>query len=193
MLLAAPLALLLLASPEDGRGSAGTTPEDALASRTSARLRVGLGGGVLFGFSGYSPALGLGVSADFGVIVSDRFSMFVHAEVGTVVFTVIGSGGMVAEFALGDHVSAGLGLAFSAWAPLLFGGGSGFYGLTFPLRINFMTAARQPHETRRTGLVIGLQVAPGFSLQPTYYYQVGYSLPPEAAIAGTITVGYGWW
>ncbi|MDP1825891.1 MAG: hypothetical protein Q8L48_21690 [Archangium sp.] len=192
MLLAAPLALLLLAAPDDGRGSPGTTPEDARAQRSLARLRLGLGGGVQFGFSGYSPAFGLGFAGDLGVIVGDRFSMFVHAEVGTVVVTLIASGGMSAEYVFGEHVSAGLGVAFSAWAPLL-SGGQGFYGLTFPVRLNFLTVARQAHETRRSGLVIGLQVAPGVSLQPTYYYQVGYSLPPEAAIAGTITVGYSWW
>jgi len=54
MLLAAPLALLLIAAaPEEGRGTAGNIPEEALAMRTSARLRLGVGGGVLFGLSNY--------------------------------------------------------------------------------------------------------------------------------------------
>lgn len=195
MLLAAPLALVLLAAPlDEGRGSAGTTPEDALLHRTSPRWRLGLGGGVLFGLANYSPSLGVGLTADLGVVLGDRFSLFAHAEGGTIVLTVIGSGALLVEYALSEHFSAGLGLAFSLWSPVVFGGfNSSFYGLTLPLRVNFSPATRASHETRRSGLLIGLQVAPGVSLQPRDFFQLNTPLAPEFALSATVSVGYAWW
>ena len=195
MILAAPLALILLATPlEEGRGSAGTSPEDALLHRSLPRWRLGVGGGVLFGFANYAPSLGVGVTADLGVVLSDRFSLFVHGEGGTIVLTTIGSGALLVEYALGEHFSAGLGLAFSLWAPLTFGGlNSSFYGLTLPLRVNFSPSTRATHETRRAGLLIGLQVAPGVSLQPRDFFQLNAPLPPEFAISATVSVGYAFW
>ena len=195
MLLAAPLALLLIAaapSPDEGRGSSGTTPEEAVSARTQSRLRLGVAGAALFGLSSYTPALGVGVSLDFGMIVSDRLSLFVHGEVGSVVISAIGGGGLVAEYALGDHFTAGLGAAFMLWAPAYFASG-GFMGITFPFRLSFAPARREANATRRTGLLIGLQVAPGVSVQDTSYYQSRFPIPPEPGFTAMGSVGYAWW
>lgn len=194
MPLALPLAALLLATaPDEGRGGTGTVPEQAASMRSAPRWRAGLGAAALFGYANYSPSGGVGVVLDTGVVFGDRLSLLAHAELGTVVFTLVGSGGLAAEYALGDHVSAGVGVAFSAWAPLIFGGGGLFYGLTFPLRVSWAPQGRAAHQTGRSGLLISLQVAPGFSLQPTYFYQVARPIPPEAAVAATLSVGYALW
>ncbi len=195
MLLAAPLALLLIAaapSIDEGRGNAGTTPEEALSSRGQARFRLGLGGAALFGLATYSPALGVGLTADLGVSVGDRLSLFVHGEVGTIVVTVVGGGGLAVEYALNDHFSVGLGASLMGWGALFFGS-SGFLGVMFPLRVNFAPVARAANELRRTGLLIGLQVAPGVSVQQTHSFQSRFPIPPEPGFSATVSVGYGWW
>ena len=168
------LALLLLsASPEEGRGFVGSTPEEAMAARPDTRLRLGLGGVALFGYSNYSPAAGVGLAFDFGAVVNDRLSIFLHGEV--------------------EHVTTGLGVAFTAWAPTLYGSYASFYGLTFPLRVNFAPSPRLPQETAHKGLLIGLQVAPGLSLQPTNYNQSQTPIAPEPAIAASVSVSSAWW
>lgn len=188
------LALLLLAAaPEEGRGSVGSTPEEAQAARPDTRVRLGLGGAALFGYSNYSPAVGVGLAFDLGAVITDRLSLFLHVEVGSIVFTTLGSGGVVVEYGWGEHVTTGLGVAFTAWAPTLYGSYASFYGFTFPLRLNFAPSARQPHETAHKGLLIGLQVAPGVSLQATDYNQLRTPLPPEPAIAASVSVSYAWW
>ena len=184
--------MLLAAAPDEGRGSAGTIPQEAIASRTSARLRAGLGAAAFFGVSNYAGNGGVGLGLDLGTIVDDRLSLFLHAEVGSLVVTLIGSGAVLVEYALGEHFTAGLGVAFTAWTTFL-GSSSGFYGLTFPLRVNYAPFSREPHETARKGLLIGLQVAPGFSLQPTNFPQLTQPLPPDPAFAATVSVGYAWW
>ena len=185
--------ILLAAAPEEGRGSVGSTPEEAVAARPDARMRLGLGGAALFGYSNYSPAVGVGLAFDLGAVVNDRLSIFVHGEVGSVVFTTLGSGAVVVEYSLGEHVTAGLGVAFTAWAPTLYASYLGFYGFTFPLRVNFAPSPRQPQETAHKGLLIGLQVAPGVSLQPTNYNQLRTPLPAEPAITASLSVSYAWW
>ena len=193
MVFAAPLALMLLAAdPDESRGSAGTRPEQAQSMRTQTRTRFGLGGGVSFGLANHSPALGVGLSADAGAVFVDRFSVFAHLELGSIVISYIGAVGVNAEYVLNDHFSVGLGAAFSAWGPLLFGG-AGFYGLTVPVRVNFDPARRSAGETRRSGLLIGLQVAPGVSLQPTEFPQLRAPVGPEAAFFASLSVGFAWW
>ena len=156
--------------------------------RSASRLRLSLGGSAMVGVSGYSPALGVGLNFDLGVTFSDRLSVFLHGELGTVVFTVIGSGAVVFEYTVSDHFIAGLGAAVSAWGPLLYGS-LNFLGVTFPFRLSFATAARGAAETRHSGLLIGLQLAPGFSFPQETPYQV----PAEVAFAGSVSVGYAWW
>lgn len=194
MQLALPLAALLLAAaPEEGRGGSGTIPEEAVSMRTAPRWRAGLGAAALFGLANYAPAAGVGLSLDSGVVLNDRLSLLAHAEVGSIVLTLVGSAGIAGEYAIGDHFSAGLGVSFSAWAPLIYGSGSLFYGLTFPVRVSFSPSARADHQTGRTGLLISLQLSPGFSLQPTYFVQVQYPLPPDPAFAASLSVGYALW
>lgn len=185
-----PLALLLLtAVPEETRGASGSLPELAVSMRTNPRLRAGLAGAALFGVTTYSPTGGLGVALDLGVVLADRVSLFLHGELGSIIVTLIGSGALVGEYAFGQHFSAGLGAAFTAWVPLDYSFSSYFYGLTFPLRLSFSPGTRAQHQTQRTGLLIALQVSPGLSLQPTYY---GSSIPPAPALSATLSVGYAW-
>lgn len=193
VLLALPLALLLCASP-DGRGSTGTLPEEAVALRTAPRVRAGIGGALLFGLAEYAPSFGAGVSLDLGAVLFDRLSLFFHGEVGTIIFTLIGTGGPVVEYALSDHFTAGLGVALTAWTQLAYGLNSGsFLGLTFPLRVSFSPAGRKANETARGGLLLGLSVAPGFSLLPTYYPQLQNQLPPSPGLAAALTISTAWW
>ena len=144
-MLVAAFALVLAAAPlEDSLGGAGALPADG--ARRATRLRMGLGGAALFGTASFSQAGGIGVSIDVGAVFDDRFSLLLHGEVGTVVVTLIGSGAVMAEYALGDHVSAGVGVAFSKWALLLsdsFVGSLGFSGVTFPLRLNLAPLQRR--------------------------------------------------
>ena len=194
MLLALPLAALLsAAAPDEGRGGVGTVPEQAVSLRTAPRWRAGLGAALLFGLANYSPSGGVGFALDAGVVLGDRLSLLVHGQVGSVVFTLAGGGAVLGEYAISDHFSAGLGVGFNVWAPLIYGSGILFYGLTFPIRLSWAPNGRAAHETGRSGLFVSLQVAPGFSLQPTYFYQVGQPLPPEAAVAATLSVGYALW
>lgn len=188
-----PIALVLLtAVPEEVRGTSGSLPELAVSMRTNPRLRAGVAGAGLFGISSYSPTFGLGLALDLGVVLADRVSLFVHAEAGTILLTLMGSVGLVGEYALGEHVSAGLGAAFSAWGPLLVYASAPFVGLTFPLRLSISPTARGPAELHRSGLLIVVQVAPGVSLQQNYYPQLGRPLGPQPGLAATLSLGYAW-
>ncbi len=192
MVFAALFALMVLAAePDDGRGTPGIRPEQAQSLRTQTRLRFGLGGGVMFGLSNYVPALGVGLSAEVGAVFNDRFSVFAHVGLGTIVVTYTGSAGVNAEYVLSNHFSVGLGAAFCAWGQPFFG--SGFYGLRVPVRVNFSPVGRAAHETRRSGLLIGLQVTPGVSLQPRDYPQLSAPVGPEAAFWASLSVGFAWW
>lgn len=188
-----PIALALLsAAPEEGRGASGSLPEVAVSMRTNPRLRAGVAGAGLFGVASYSPTFGLGLALDVGVVLADRVSLFVHAEAGTIILTMTGSVGLAGEYALGEHFSAGLGAAFSAWGPLSSYTSAPFIGLTFPLRLSLSPTARGPAELQRSGLLIVVQVAPGVSLQQNYYPQLGRPLGPQPGLAATLSVGYAW-
>jgi hypothetical protein len=197
MLFAAPLALVLLAAAPEGvesRGTAGTMPEDAVAQRPQPRWRAGIGAAALMGLATYEPSFGVGFTAQAGVIFDDRFSLLAHGEVGTIVFTLVGSGGVSGEYLFGERLSLGLGVAMSAWSQMIYGGfGGSFWGLTFPVRVTWALSDRAPGKTRREGWIIGLQVAPGFSLQPTNYFQFNVPPPPEAGLAATFSLAYTWW
>lgn len=132
----------------------------------------------------------MGLSTDLGLTIEDRVALFVHLELGTAIVTVIGSLGLIVEYAWGDRFSAGIGVAVSGWR-VTYSGPGGYYGLTFPLRLNFAPLGRGLHQVARKGLLLGLQVAPGVSLQPASFDQQG---PPDpSALTAMLSVTYAVW
>jgi len=195
--LALALALLsLAAAPVDGRGTEGTTPEDAQSRRATGRVRLGAGGAALIGVTDFAAAAGAGLWVEGGMVVADRFSFFVHAEFGEIgapssLLTLIGSGGPAVELSLGDHFAAGLGAESTMWSPISYSdaAASPYLGASVPLRVHFSPMARSPTETRHAGLLLGLQVSPGILWRVTRQGPV----PPEWIVTCALTVGYGWW
>ncbi|MDP1826316.1 MAG: hypothetical protein Q8L48_23820 [Archangium sp.] len=190
MIFAALAAAWVAAVPTDTRGTSGDLPRAAAPLRHDLRVRAGVGAGVVFALSNDQPSGGIGLNAELGFTIDDRVALLLHLEVGTAVLTVIGSGGVVAEVALGEHFGVGWGVAASGWRP----SGSlpgGFYGLTFPLRLHFSPQARGAHDRARRGLLIGLQVSPGVSLQPASFYE---GRPPApAAFTAALSFTYAVW
>lgn len=195
MMIALALSVVLSAAPGDeGRGGVGTLPEVARAQRTATRLRAGLGGLVVFGLSNYRPSGGVGLTFDLGATFNDRVALFLHGEVASAVATFHASGGVAAEYVMTEHVSMGLGVSLTGWLPTIYTGYSdGFFGLLFPVRLHFALEPRPDAQTSRRGFFFGLELAGGFSLQPTYFYQLQTPLPPEGAFSAAATFGYAVW
>ncbi len=195
MMIALALSVVLSAAPDDeGRGGVGTLPEIARAQRTAPRLRAGLGGLVVFGYSNYRPSGGLGLAFDLGATFNDRVALFLHGEVASAVATFHASGGVAAEYVMTEHVSMGLGVSLTGWVPTIYTGYSdGFFGLLFPVRLRFALEPRPDAQTSRRGFSFGLELAGGFSLQPTYFYQLQAPLPPDGAFTAAATFGYAMW
>jgi hypothetical protein len=198
--LALHLALLsLAAAPADGRGTDGTTPEDALSRRAPGRVRLGAGGAALIGVTDFAAAAGAGLWVDGGLVFADRFSFFLHGELGEIgapssLLTLISSGGPVFEVSLGEHFSSGLGAAITLWSPISNSdvAASRYLGASLPLRFHFSPMARSPTQTRHAGLLLGLQVAPGI-LWRVESTAPQVPVPPEWTFTGALTVGYAWW
>lgn len=166
---------------------------ETLEERKELRFRRGVGTGVLGGFSYYEFSGGPGLTVDAGLVLGDRFSLFVHGELGSFIVTLIGSIGLVGEYALGEQWSVGGGVAFTGWTPLFNIGSARFLGLTFPVRLSYAIERRAALETRRTGLLLSWQIAPGFSLIPQNPFSLPGPQPVQAAITSAVSVGFAWW
>ena len=185
------LSLLLAAEPDfEGRGHSGTIREVAIAARPDTRLRAGVGGLLVFGIANYQPNGGAGLTADLGAVFNDRFSLFAHLEGASAILNFYFAGGVGAEYALNEHLVAGLGVNLMAWT---MAHSSGFIGIAFPVRLHYLFGERRDHEAERHGLYLGVELAGAVSVQETYYPPEGHPLPQELGFSGALTVGYAWW
>ncbi len=191
-----PLAVLLLSlGSDDGRGAPGLPPEEVPAVRQQVRVRGGADVGLSFGVS-TSFSLAALAGGQLGMVVADRASLYLRAMAGSLGFSFSGVGTAHFEWQFNDVVSAGLGLGFTFWVPVSFVlTTSPFVGMMFPVRMAFaLSGARAVGAVARSGVILGIELAPGFSTQPSYYLTPqGNLVPPAPGFTATGTLSYAFW
>ena len=163
MILVAVAAWVLSSTPDSGQGTSGPLPRPVELVRSDARLRAGVGGVALAGLFNAFPGAGLGPVGSLGVVFSDRFSVLAQLGFGTIIASAMGSAALAFDVALSEHWLVGVGGALTGFQDT--GSTLGAYwGFTFPLRVHFAPRARASTDVAHRGLLLGLEVAPGFSL-----------------------------
>lgn len=192
---AALVSLLLFGAAGSERGAPGGLPEEAQALRGAPRLRAGAALGGLFGVANYDPTIAAVFTADVGVVLSDRVSLYARLEGGSLVFSLVGGFSLAADVHLGDFFSVGLGVKLQGWVPLTYSfTRSPFVGVMFPVRVSFAPfSGRPPGQVQRSGFVVGFEAAPGLGVLPTYVGPFGRPVDPEAGLTLSLTVGYAAW
>ena len=183
---------------EEGRGKPGGDPElvQTLRQRTRGRLGISAFGNLAF-FAEPAAAVGPGLSIEGGMVVTDRWSVLLRSELslGTDFFLANGLG---FAFAATERFQIGLGLSFTIFTPLFFGGAGGrmspFVGLTLPVTAQLFLGERGPGEVGRAGFTLGLQLSPGLSFTPRYGFDP-FTFQPYTplAFAASVLVGYTFW
>jgi hypothetical protein len=202
--LSAFAALVLTAAPlelnDDGRGAPGTSPELYGVKRQIPRFRFGVGSVANLAAQDWdsftSFAGGFGLSLEVGVVLLDSISILYRGELTTTVGSLYGSNGVFMDFAIGEHLAIGGGVALTLWSQLAYLGPDyvrSFAGFTFPLRAHVTWGSRKDLSvTSRAGWTISFHLAPGVTLYPVSYNFAGLS-PPGFALTGGIGVGHLWW
>lgn len=166
-----------------------TAPVEAQRSR--ARLRAGIaamGGVVLIRPSGWVP--GAGITGELGGILNDRLSVSVRPQL----FTNIGSWvlGLTpgVDFILSDRLALGLGVTGTLSAGL---DSATFLNLFVPVRVTFAPIARRDDAIHRSGLLLGLEVAPGALVggRPGRFAPGPITAAPS--FSAMLTVGWAMW
>lgn len=167
--------------------------KDVTAQRDLPRLRaaISLGGGPVFVivpanlFQSASSLGWFGLSGELGVMLDDRLSVSGRVTLLTNLgaFDLGGTAGV--DFAVSDHVSLGGGVGVHGLA----GGFTSFGAIMIPLRVGFAPWGRKPTDSRRNGLMLGLELAGGMSVA----LRTGLGGPYSPSASALLTVGYAWW
>lgn len=197
-----------LARPSDewGRGSTGTLPAARAVAMQLPRVRLGFGSAALFGVqpADYSSSVagGLGLTAEVGIVIGDRFTIMYRGEIASSVGSIIGTNGAFVDVSFGDHFALGVGAAFTLWSTLVYLGDNSytqpFSGFTFPLRAHWNFGSRENGVAQRSGLTLSAHFAPGVSTVPSYErcfdcFYVGPSSSSAFAFTAGAGLGYLWW
>jgi hypothetical protein len=166
-------------------------PANTIDAREQARLRGGVGFVLAGGFSGVAGGVGPGVGAEVGLTLRDRVAFVARASFGTIFVVAAAQLGIALSYALSDHVELGAGLSAG------FAGGLAAdlpRALTahLPLRVVWAPTPRAADATRRTGLVLFLEAAPGFVFDSSLPRAPPVA-PSPFAISLTLGIGYAWW
>lgn len=174
-------------------------PSVALAEapdRTSPRFRGAIS---LVGALGLSvPYLdvnyGPGLSAEAGVLFDDKVAVVARATMATVLTRSVLLAGLSVDRAIGEHVSLGVGLAFTAHGGVLVFDLPSAVGVSLPVRISWMFSERTEEDRSRRGVYVFGEATPGLSIRAS----PGRVLDPPAPnapflLTAVIGIGYGTW
>lgn len=189
------LALLLFGAAGDARGASGLPPEEVPAARTKPRLHAGVAIGGIFAAGGYTLTASAILTGDVGVVLNDKLSLFARAEGGTAFLSLVLGGSLGAAYDLSDRFNVGAGLKIFGWQPVSYDITPGpFLGVMLPLRATFAPFnPRSEGDVARSGLVLGLEVAPGIGVLTTAYSPFGKPADAEFGISAAVTVGFATW
>lgn len=174
--------------------AAGVARADVCAEREATRVRAGV---TVLGEGGSaSPALsyGVGVAADLGLVLSERWTLAARASASGIIMFMVGRLGLNAEYALNDTVTLGVGAAWARFGHLVTDLPDSAAVLV-PLRLDLALGAQGSTSGRREGWVASVEVAPGVG----FWGQNGYvpaTVPPPKfpalAFAASVGLGYAW-
>lgn len=170
--------------------------ESELPDRTAPRFRgaISLVGGVGLSTAYLDFNYGPGLSAEAGVLFNDAVSVVARATVATVLTRTVALFGVSVDRAIGEHVSLGVGLAYTQHGGLFVFDLPFAMGLSVPVRISWMFNERAEQDRSRRGLYVFGEASPGLSFAASPGRVI--APPPPAApflITAVIGVGYGAW
>jgi hypothetical protein len=174
-------------------------PPDMQAERESLRDRLGIsvaGGG---GFGGGAVGVGGGLAFEGGVILRDRISIGARVSFVTAAVVFDGRVTLGVDYVLSDHFAIGAGVGLMTLFGILSMPAS--LSVVVPLRITFSPFTRAADKRARSGLVFGLEGAPGLAFAAGGYRQplsIDNPVPPPPlvpgfALGGQLTIGWMWW
>lgn len=165
-------------------------------AREAPRVRAGIHFAVAGAFSGFAPGLGPGFSADLGATIGDRYSLVARLTIGTIVVVSVATLGLGFDFALTERLSLGVGVAIGLVGGLFVGNGDLPFSLTVfaPLRFAFAPFARAEDHLSRKGLLLFVEVGPGYGLAMSGGFFIGPRVRPSPlSVEAAIGVGYAVW
>jgi hypothetical protein len=182
-------AVALVLSAEDGRGAELTTSEEVRAQRQEVRPHLDASVGFGLGLGRYL-LLGAAGHLEAGIVVADRHIISVRLSAASMLISNVAHGGLSFGEAIGDRVTLSLGAAF---AMLLGPGEPGLtIGAQFPVRATVLLSPARSVAVRRSGLILGLEGAPGFTqLTTAFAGQLTMRLAPTFTAA--LTLGWATW
>lgn len=158
--------------------------------RAEARGRGGisLAGSAAVGFATRALAFGVGLSADAGLILADRYAITLRLT-GTIFLLL--SAGLQFELALSERVLFGIGASWGAFGGLDAPGAS-YVGI--PARVSWMFSERERLAVARRGFMLFGEVTPGFAYANSTGFG-GARAPPgiPLSIVALVGIGYTWW
>lgn len=170
--------------------------ETETPDRTAPRFRgaISLVGAVGLSTAYFDFNYGPGLSAEAGVLFNDSVSVVARATVATVLVRTMALFGVSVDRAIGEHVSLGVGLAYTQHGGLFVFDLPFAMGLSVPVRISWMFNERAEEDRARRGLYVFGEASPGLSFAANPGRVVAPS-PPAAPflITAVIGVGYGAW
>jgi hypothetical protein len=185
------LVMVLVAGQVEVRGET-ESPTEVVLRRESARLRLGFGGMGAGGRGADTNVLVPGVMAEVGVVIGDRLSTSLRLCFGTVVTMWLAGVAVGVDYAITDQLTLGAGLGATLLGTLSIG-----LNLGIPLRLTFAPFVRPVAQVARTGLLLGVEVAPAYSFRayaPRSFdcVQSGCPVSP-VGLTGQLTIGCAWW
>lgn len=161
------------------------------SQRGTTRVRAGIaatGGVFLVQAGGWAP--GFGAVAELGAVIDDQLSLSIRPQLFTNIgFWLLGLTAGI-DRALGERFSLGGGVAFTLSSGL---DTRTSMNVLVPVRLTFAPFAREPNEVRRSGLLLGLEVAGGLLVWGIGGRGLGAIPVPQPSFSSLFTVGYAWW
>ena len=170
--------------------------ETETPDRTASRFRgaISLVGGVGLSTAYLDFNYGPGLSAEAGVLFNDSVAVVARATVATVLTRTVALFGLSVDRAIGEHVSLGVGVAYTVHGALIGEDLPAAMGISVPVRISWMFSERTEADRVRHGVYVFGEASPGFSFAASPGF---VPMPPAPnapfLISAVIGVGYGAW
>ncbi|MDP1828944.1 MAG: hypothetical protein Q8L48_37125 [Archangium sp.] len=164
-------------------------------AREAPRVRAGIHFAVAAAFSGFAPGMGPGLSTELGATLEDRYSLVARLTVGTIFVVSVATLGLGFDLALSERLSLGVGVALGLVGGLLIGNGDLPFSLTVfaPVRFAFAPFARAEDHLARRGLLLFVEVGPGYGLAMSSGFSGPRPPPSPLSVEAAIGVGYAVW
>lgn len=133
---------------------------------------------------------GFGLMGEVGSVLNDHLSLSARllffTNIGGWLFGITPA----VDYAVSERFTIGGGIGVTFYGGLESGS---FTNLMLPLRVTFSPWARKPHEVRRSGLLLGLELGGGVLIAATRNRFSGTPPVPAASAMGIFSIGYAWW